>query len=60
VPGFFNFLIELALNLGMLALAVALSALLSKYRQKVVTILGLVASMLALLIWAVLIVVSKL
>lgn len=54
-PGFVDFLAGLVINLGVLGFATGLSALLSGYRYKAVSILGMIASILTLVIRFVLI-----
>jgi hypothetical protein len=49
-PGYVDFLAGLVINLGVLGFATGLGALLSGYRYKAVSILGMVASILTLVI----------
>ncbi len=48
-PVFFDFMIPLVVNLGVLGFAVSLAALLSGYRYKILAVLGIVAGILELL-----------
>lgn len=57
VPVWFDFLVQFVVSVGVLGLAVSLSAVLSRHRYKGIAIFGLCCSGLVLLIWLVVILV---